>query len=573
MTIETEVGNLVVQTTALLDTVTNAIQVAAIDTNVQDVVDRKNEALAVDIPEAIASVAAINNRGNWATSTAYTYKDIVFTGSTWYICVVPHTSAAAFGTDSPTKWRVYQGVVAGALAAEDGTTLVGHLGQNLYAYLEDVMIIECADAVEEAAAWANGAKLVLRTDLMAQEARVLHLSMDGSNAGTTFTDISDEGHPITRVGTPVTSTTAPKFGTASLDYSGVGNYLKVADDPSLRILDTWTIECWHKFKTAHMAAEKWSFICSKGTTGSLTDLWYFAIGSTNKIAFSSGNNQATVWVSYPYLDDTTNWHHLSLNCLNNVVTLYVDGVALGSATLGVGANVLMSASQSTGDLLIGGWNYGTANTEGDYIDDFMILNGVCLRKAAFTPPTAPLAEANTVVPKNATFTTVVADVAEIGTVKVTGGQVVFPATQAPSANPHALDDYKEGDVTLTATASFVPGTGTVTLDLANSFLKYTKIGRQCTINAKLVVASVSSPGVNMTLNGLPYDSLANAYSAASIYAFGFEPTMTTQIVGGTGNGSSGLTIQKTDGVGSVAILAPDIKAGTTMYITCTYFTA
>ena len=66
---------------------------------------------------AVATIAAINSRGNWATATAYAIKDIVLQSGTWYICVVPHTSAASFSTDLASKWRVYQGVLTSDLAA------------------------------------------------------------------------------------------------------------------------------------------------------------------------------------------------------------------------------------------------------------------------------------------------------------------------------------------------------------------------------------------------------------------------------------------------------------------------
>ena len=46
-------------------------------------------------------------------------------------------------------------------------------------------------------------------------------------------------------------------------------------------------------------------------------------------------------------------------------------------------------------------------------------------------------------------------------IDLTGGQIAFPATAVPSADPNTLDDYEEGTYTITVT----PGTsGTVTLN-------------------------------------------------------------------------------------------------------------
>lgn len=90
--------------------------------DVAEVEARKVTALAIDIPAAIATVAAINNRGAWAATTAYALKDIALTSGTWYMCVVAHTSSALFATDAASKWRVYQGVVAADLEAGTGIT-------------------------------------------------------------------------------------------------------------------------------------------------------------------------------------------------------------------------------------------------------------------------------------------------------------------------------------------------------------------------------------------------------------------------------------------------------------------
>ena len=80
---------------------------------------------------AIGAIAGITNRGAWTTATAYLVKDIVSIAGTWYVCVVAHTSSAAFATDSATDWRVYQGVIAVDLAASAGSSTVGFYGTNV----------------------------------------------------------------------------------------------------------------------------------------------------------------------------------------------------------------------------------------------------------------------------------------------------------------------------------------------------------------------------------------------------------------------------------------------------------
>lgn len=59
---------------------------------------------------AIASIAAIDVKGAWATTTGYVVKDAVLESGTWYICLITHTSGT-FATDlAAGKWSILQGI-------------------------------------------------------------------------------------------------------------------------------------------------------------------------------------------------------------------------------------------------------------------------------------------------------------------------------------------------------------------------------------------------------------------------------------------------------------------------------
>jgi hypothetical protein len=64
---------------------------------------------------AVGSIAAINDRGAWATGAAYLIKDIVTVAGIVYVCVSGHTAGATFAGDS-AKWRVHQGATVEDLA-------------------------------------------------------------------------------------------------------------------------------------------------------------------------------------------------------------------------------------------------------------------------------------------------------------------------------------------------------------------------------------------------------------------------------------------------------------------------
>jgi len=162
--------------------------------------------------------------------------------------------------------------------------------------------------------------------------------------------------------------------------------------------------------------------------------------------------------------------------------------------------------------------------------------------------------------------------ATIPTINLTGGQIVFPATQSASSDANTLDDYEEGNVTLQATSTLSAATGTITINTGTSFLKYVKIGRQVTVTGVLVVTSVSSPTGNLSFLGFPFVSGSNCNTPITFYAYSWAATMTTVPVGTLGAGVADATIQKLNSTGSVAVIAPDVAAGTTIFLSIIYYT-
>ena len=71
---------------------------------------------------ALNLLTATNVKGTWSPSTFYSTWDEVQYSGTWYRCVVTHTSTPSFDS---TKWRISQGVRAGDLSADNGSSLVG----------------------------------------------------------------------------------------------------------------------------------------------------------------------------------------------------------------------------------------------------------------------------------------------------------------------------------------------------------------------------------------------------------------------------------------------------------------
>ena len=92
-----------------------------------------------------------------------------------------------------------------------------------------------------------------------------------------------------------------------------------------------------------------------------------------------------------------------------------------------------------------------------------------------------------------------------GGLELSGGGLLFPSTQVPSANVNNLDDYKEG----TWTPIDSSGAG---LSLAGASGHYTKIGRLVTISGQWALPATGSTA-NIVIGGLPYTAGANAPGA------------------------------------------------------------
>jgi len=92
-------------------------------------------------------------------------------------------------------------------------------------------------------------------------------------------------------------------------------------------------------------------------------------------------------------------------------------------------------------------------------------------------------------------------ISTIPTINLTGGQIAFPATAAPSANVNTLDDYEEGTWTPTA-ADAVSGGNTSTTGTGT----YTKIGNMVTIAGSIQNIDITglNAGNTFYIQGLPF---------------------------------------------------------------------
>lgn len=207
----------------------------------------------------------------------------------------------------------------------------------------------------------------------------LLLHMDGADGSTTFTDSSSNPKTVTPSGNAKISTAQSKSGGASAYFDGAGSYLVLADSVDWATgAENFTVE----FFVYNQNNSGQSFILGQQHSN-----YYgpFRIenfsGNYNILISSDGHSWAGGTATFAAPAATNVWDHLALVRSGDIYTLYVNGIAKGSRTVGGAIH------DSSAAMFIGGSPY-TADIDG-YIDEVRITKGVARYTANFTPPDAP----------------------------------------------------------------------------------------------------------------------------------------------------------------------------------------
>ena len=206
----------------------------------------------------------------------------------------------------------------------------------------------------------------------------LLLHGDGADGSTQIIDSSVNPKTVTAVGNAQISTAQSKFGGSSIYFAGNGDGLTCAASSSF------------SFETGDFTVEFWMYQTAQGIYDTIIDNNYAT--SPNFSIQSSGSNNARFIL---YLDGVNTtiiessdhsinvWIHYAFVRNGSTVTIYRDGVSVGSGTysgqVGNGSVTYRIAETSAG---------AGSDFQG-YIDDFRITKGVARYTSNFTPPTQP----------------------------------------------------------------------------------------------------------------------------------------------------------------------------------------
>lgn len=206
---------------------------------------------------------------------------------------------------------------------------------------------------------------------------VLLAHMNGTNGSTTFPDSSSfaVGNATTS-GNAQVSTAQSKFGGASALFDGDGDQLQWSSVTGLGS-GNWTVEFWCRHITNGLFSTMLAI--DAAVAGILRFRW--DAEDTNKFSL-----QGVFEIVASTTHSLNTWYHVAAVRNSGTVTLYIDGVSVGSTS--------NSSNFGTANVYVGG-NLNTANSlsYNGYIDDLRITRNVARYTSNFTPPSAQFPDA------------------------------------------------------------------------------------------------------------------------------------------------------------------------------------
>jgi hypothetical protein len=230
--------------------------------------------------------------------------------------------------------------------------------------------------------------LTLRKGYIPLDASYSNVSLllhgDGTNGSTTIVDSSPSPKTVTAVGNAQISTAQSKFGGASIlvgnPSSSTGSFLSVDSSDDLILGNTWTVELWWYLLTAGTGSDR-NAVLGTSSLGSEGNLGIYQESVTPYINVRAGAAGSDVRSSNNSVV-ANQWQFIAVSCLNNVATIYINGIQDGTGPINGPVTVPV---ESIGRV---GASFSAYDTNG-YIDDLRITKGVARYTANFTPPTAP----------------------------------------------------------------------------------------------------------------------------------------------------------------------------------------
>ena len=221
----------------------------------------------------------------------------------------------------------------------------------------------------------------------------LLLHCNGTSGSTVFTDSSITPKAVTAYGNAQISTNQSKFDGASAYFDGTGGYLTIPKSSAFDFGSTdFTIELW--CYRLGLGGQQVNIIFSTGKESG-PDFYSIRIQVTSSgylTAFASndGTSQTAVITDADAFSDNQ-WIHIAFVRSGNTITLYKNGVSVGSNSFTGSVYYSTGNPVSIGTAADYG-NFAYTNKWYGYIDEVRVTKGAAHYTSNFTPPALPFAD-------------------------------------------------------------------------------------------------------------------------------------------------------------------------------------
>jgi hypothetical protein len=206
--------------------------------------------------------------------------------------------------------------------------------------------------------------------------------------GNTIADASSSAHTITANG-DISLTKEPFAGAGAVEFDGTGDYLTAGSASDWTFLNdgsTFTAECWFYSNSTSLQT-----LLSTAATQSAVG-FFLSINDTATGDVAAGIYKGTTGVlkagSSGSSWNTGTWNHVAVVCDPSLLTLYLNGVSVGTANA---ASFAFNGSNPAYTLAVGRYQLATPGGYVDgYISNVRFVNGTALYTSNFTPPAEPL---------------------------------------------------------------------------------------------------------------------------------------------------------------------------------------
>ena len=186
--------------------------------------------------------------------------------------------------------------------------------------------------------------------------------------------------------TPIVKSGGGSAITGSVEFDGTGDYLSALDNTDFTFgTGDFTIEFW-RYRSRVGSTE--SYVTKYNNVSAESSFWFGALSSGKEdFAWYSGSSGYSI-ISANNVAQVGEWGHLAAVRHNGDITLYLNGVAIGSDT---SSDAAASFNDDSNPLIIGGDNYsGSTYDYQGFISNFRVNKGTALYTGNFTPPTREL---------------------------------------------------------------------------------------------------------------------------------------------------------------------------------------